>query len=339
MDPITRKEQYLNAIAGGDNDVPETPQTREEWFLNQILENGGGGDPETIKEAVEEWLDEHIDPTTGYAVDDTLSIAGAAADAKAAGDELADVKSAISDIQTATSNDVNKALSPKTVTNGKVTEWQYKVIGGGSGGAVDDVQINGTSIVDGSGVANIPMAGDDFGVVKISSSFGVGISTGGQPLIVKADATNIRLANSDYRPIVPSNQHQAAFYGLAKAAGDSTQSASSTVGTYTESAKSAIQTMLSAPETVSGTTPTIAAKAGVQYICGEVSTLDITTPATGIVDVIFESGSTPAVLTVTPPTGMTMKWANGFDPTALEANTVYELNIMNGVYGVVASWS
>lgn len=109
--------------------------------------------------------------------------------------------------------------------------------------------------------------------------------------------------------------------------------------TRTENAKSAISSMLNAPETVSGTTPTIAAKAGVQYICGEVSTIAITTPASGIVDVIFTSGSTPAVLTVTPPTGMTMKWANGFDPTALEANTVYEINIMNGVYGVVASWT
>ena len=91
--------------------------------------------------------------------------------------------------------------------------------------------------------------------------------------------------------------------------------------------------------TVSGSTPTITAAAGTQYICGEVSTIDITVPESGIIDVIFESGSTPAVLTVTPPTGMTMKWAGGFDPTALEANTVYEINIMNGVYGVVGTWS
>ena len=95
MDPITRKEQYLNAIAGGDNDVPETPQTREEWFLNQILENGGGGDPETIKAAVAEWLAEHVDPDTGYVIDDTFSIPGAAPDAKLTGDELNDLKSAL----------------------------------------------------------------------------------------------------------------------------------------------------------------------------------------------------------------------------------------------------
>ena len=92
-------------------------------------------------------------------------------------------------------------------------------------------------------------------------------------------------------------------------------------------------------ETVSGTTPSITGAANHRYVCGEVSTLSISTPASGIIDVIFESGSTPTVLTVTPPTGMTMKWANGFDPTSLEADTVYEINIMDGVYGVVASWT
>lgn len=42
LEPITREEQYLNAIAGGSNEVPE-PITREEKFLKAILENGGGG--------------------------------------------------------------------------------------------------------------------------------------------------------------------------------------------------------------------------------------------------------------------------------------------------------
>lgn len=91
-------------------------------------------------------------------------------------------------------------------------------------------------------------------------------------------------------------------------------------------------------QTVTGTTPTITALAGVQYVCGEVSTLDITLPASGCVDVRFESGSTPTVLTITPPTGVTVKWAGGFDPTSLEANTTYEINIADGL-GVAASWT
>lgn len=90
--------------------------------------------------------------------------------------------------------------------------------------------------------------------------------------------------------------------------------------------------------TVTGTTPTITAQADTRYVCGEVSTLDITVPASGIIDVIFTSGATATVLTVTPPSGMTMKWANGFDPTALETNTTYELNIMDGL-GVACAWS
>lgn len=139
--------------------------------------------------------------------------------------------------------------------------------------------------------------------------------------------------------VAPYTQHESTFYGLAKAAGDTTQSQSSnTVGTYTESAKSAISTMLNTPETVSGTTPTIIALPGIRYVCGEVATLDITLPASGIVDVVFESGSTPTVLTITPPTGVTVKWANGFDPTTLEANTTYEINIADGL-GVAATWS
>ena len=138
-----------------------------------------------------------------------------------------------------------------------------------------------------------------------------------------------------------AKQHQSAFFGLAKAAGDTTQSASANaVGTYTETAKSKIHDMLNAPESVSGTTPTITAKAGVRYICGECSTLSITTPASGIIDIVFESGSTPTVLTIdSAKTGVSaIKWANGWDETC-EANTVYEINIMDGEFGVVASWT
>ena len=93
------------------------------------------------------------------------------------------------------------------------------------------------------------------------------------------------------------------------------------------------------PVTVSGTTPTIAAEGGVRYVCGECATLTVTVPASGIVDVIFQSGSTPTVLTVTPPTGMTMSWAGGFDPTALESNTTYEINIADGCLGVAVAWT
>ena len=86
--------------------------------------------------------------------------------------------------------------------------------------------------------------------------------------------------------------------------------------------------------TVSGTTPTINAQAGVRYICGEVATITINPPASGCIDVIFESGSTAAVLTVPN----TMKWPAWFDPTSLEANATYEINIIDGL-GVVMAWT
>ena len=41
-----------------------------------------------VPDAVADWLSEHVDPETGYVVDDTLSIEGAAADAKAVGDRF-----------------------------------------------------------------------------------------------------------------------------------------------------------------------------------------------------------------------------------------------------------
>lgn len=202
--------------------------------------------------------------------------------------------------------------------------------GGSGGGGVSDVKVNGTSVVNSSGVANVFNTHPVYGTTFTNDYLTVAVASSAQ----------IKSGNSDKRPINANFQHESTFFGLAKAAGDSTQSASSNaVGTYTESAKSAISQMLSAPETVSGSTPSIVAKPGVQYICGEVSTIDITVPESGIIDVIFESGSTPAVLTVTPPTGKTMKWAGGFDPTSLEANTVYEINIMNGNLGVAGAWT
>ena len=85
---------------------------------------------------------------------------------------------------------------------------------------------------------------------------------------------------------------------------------------------------------VSGTTPTITAQADYRYVCGEVATLDFTPSQTGICDVVFTSGATATVLTVPS----TIKWANGFDPTSLDANTTYELNIMDGL-GVACAWT
>lgn len=211
----------------------------------------------------------------------------------------------------------------------------------GQTGPVQDVQVNGVSVLQ-DGVANVPVAQNgELGVVKVQryGYNGISVQSDGEIRTVLASDNSIKDGNSSYGLIGPAKQSMAVFYGLAKAAGDTTQSASSNaVGQYTDSAKSAIHTMFNGAISVSGSTPSITALPGIQYVCGEVSTLDITTPASGIVDVVFESGSTPTVMTVTPPSGMTMKWI-GEDPANLEANKTYEVNVMDGCYGMVVSWT
>ena len=204
---------------------------------------------------------------------------------------------------------------------------------------VQDVQVNGASILD-NGVANVPAGGNGvMGVYKLGTdNNGLEIVSGQLRIIGANDYQIEHPASNVLRPIVPSKQHKSTFYGLAKAAGDTTQSASSNaIGIYTESAKSAIHEMLNGSVSVTGSTPAITALPGVRYVCGEVATLDITLPASGCVDVVFESGSTPTVLTITPPSGVTLKWANGFDPDNLDANTTYEINIADGL-GVAGAW-
>lgn len=203
------------------------------------------------------------------------------------------------------------------------------------GGAVTDVQVNGTSVLS-SGVANIPIG---LGLLYNSGELKANVAGDSS---VKAGTTNSALST-------PGRQHLSAFYGLAKAAGDTTQSQSSnTVGTYTAEAKAAIQTMLGVDvatiaaqvdiplvETVSGTAPTITGQPNVRYMCGEVLTLDVTPPSSGSIDVIFTSGSTATALNVPS----TVKFPDWFDSTALETNVIYEILITDGVYGSVMVWA
>lgn len=108
---------------------------------------------------------------------------------------------------------------------------------------VQDVQIDGTSILS-SGVANIPKAStNDLGVIKVGS--GLFVSSSGVVVTNKAVTNNIKAGTEQYEPIVPFNQHISTFYGLATAAGNTDQSSSSNpVGTYTSDAQLKIQQML-----------------------------------------------------------------------------------------------
>lgn len=206
---------------------------------------------------------------------------------------------------------------------------------------IKDIQIDGSSILA-SGVANIPvMTSSRLGVAKVQNTFGLDIYNG-ILYIITANTANIKQGTVNYKPIVPLHQHESAFYGIATAAGNSDQASSNnSVGTYTEDALSKISDMFNAPVTVSGTTPSITAKSGIRYICGECATLSIAAPASGIIDVTFVSGSTPTVLTVSSAkSGVTaIKWVGDFDPTSLDANATYEVNIMDGEWGMAVSWT
>lgn len=203
---------------------------------------------------------------------------------------------------------------------------------------VQDVTVNGTSVLNSeTGVVEMPVADTStFGVIKGDSTGGI-TTVNGALQIVKATSADIKSGSNNYRAIVSNNQHASTFYGLAKAAGDATQSQSSNaVGTYTEDAKLAIRNMIdatgeSATITVSGTDPVIQATRNARYMCGEVTSLDFTPCASGICEVIFTSGSTVTVLTL-PETVKMPEWFE------VEANHVYDISIVDGAYGAVMVW-
>lgn len=84
--------------------------------------------------------------------------------------------------------------------------------------------------------------------------------------------------------------------------------------------------------TVSGTNPSITAQSNKRYVCGEVATLTITPIVQGCTDVLFTSGTTPTVLSL-PQTVKMPSWFT------VEASKTYEINILDGVYGAVMSWT
>ena len=106
---------------------------------------------------------------------------------------------------------VGKILKIKSVNEDGtfVCEWAY-----GESGAVDDVQINGTSIVA-YGVANIPIVsiGTSGVISNFDNNFGVGegeasignSSYKGVPVIIPSNNTNISNRTQGRQPIVPTN--------------------------------------------------------------------------------------------------------------------------------------
>lgn len=130
------------------------------------------------------------------------------------------------------------------------TKADLSELSGEVDGKVDDVQVNGTSVVN-QGVANVPLASLlTPGVVKVanpSNANGIELNTNNVLQIYSAQSADIKDGTATKKPIVPILQHAATFYGLAKVAGADMAQSSNPVGTYTDAAKKAIREMLGLP--------------------------------------------------------------------------------------------
>lgn len=87
--------------------------------------------------------------------------------------------------------------------------------------------------------------------------------------------------------------------------------------------------------TVTETDASITAEAGKRYACSSsaLTSLAFTPSQTGLCEVIFTSGATPTVLTIPNTVKMPSWW------TGVQANTVYDIMVLNGVYGAVSTWT
>ena len=111
-------------------------------------------------------------------------------------------------------------------------------------GAIGDVQVDGTSVVT-DGVADIPVAGSSSGgVVRVSSTYGIGkFNTYGMLQTVKATTANIDARTNNYNPIVASNLDYAVKAALTDGKGDD----------WTSEEQEAARERLGVPEYSAGT--------------------------------------------------------------------------------------
>ena len=140
----------------------------------------------------------------------------------------------------ATVNDGADGQDGSDGTDGK-SAYEYAVDGGYSGTEAEFAQKLAEEYVGFEDYASTT----DAGIIKIVSGGGITIDSNHGIKTTPATNNQVKGGTEASRQIVPNNQHSAAFYGLAKAAGDTSQSASSNaVGKYTDDARIAIQKML-----------------------------------------------------------------------------------------------
>lgn len=214
------------------------------------------------------------------------------------------------------------------------TTGSYDTVDILKGSGIDDVQVNGTSVVE-DGVADIPVStSSDLGVVKTNYMYGVGMISASNPTlcISPPSSAQIKPGTEGRKPIVPFNQHEAVFYGLAKAAGDATQSASdNAVGTYTNEAKAAIKSMIGVIDPtvtdvqINGTSVVSQGVADIPTSSGSGSgRLGVVKPGNGMI-----VNETTGSLSVNPASDTQVKnssdWYRPLVPSRQDASTFYGL--------------
>lgn len=105
---------------------------------------------------------------------------------------------------------------------------------------------------------------------------------------------------------------------------------------YQYDTRGGISNLLSTARKISGRTVEIYCETDLRYQCDVVDSITIHQPAVGITDIIFTTNSTTTILNV--DTGVIWPGVTAGQTPTLEPNTIYELNIMDGKYGVMTSW-
>lgn len=165
--------------------------------------------------------------------------AEASADAAEAAKDIAE--EAVAQIHSVIDDEAGQGVTDKTWSADKILRSIPEV-------PVKNVKIDGSSVVDNQGSANIPKADvSTFGVMRAPNpvSSGLQMDPLGYLKTTEANTSQVQGGTNEYRVIVPNNQHEAVFFGLAKAAGrDLKDVRNVTVGQYPENAKTAIRNML-----------------------------------------------------------------------------------------------
>lgn len=293
--------------------------------------------------------------TSPIASGGTIIVTGAGANVAEAvvGDELSELNSQLTVLEpAATPSDVGKALKVKTVSGGKVTEYEY----GETGGAEFIVTMIPDSL-DYSGSMNKTVAeiyaafqAHQKIVFRVMTSPTTWMDTdctarweGGMTypsfnaFIVNNDDNLLIFAGTGATDDGTTDTYFTEIYPLGTVECDTQMSDSSTNPVQNRVIKSYVDNAsiygMNVVKDLSSTDITLAAQAETRYIYGELASLTVSSlPSEGIVDILFTSGTTATVVSL-PNTVKMPSWFS------VGASMTVEISILDGVYGSVQTWA